>query len=52
MNRADLNLARTKVNMDLKKDNYFRVGEDFLAVETGVCKADNRRGNWPVSVGR
>ena len=54
MNRAHLNLARTKVNMDLKKDNYFREGKDFLAAETGICKMDNRRENRlakPVSVG-
>lgn len=54
MNRAHLNLARTKVNMDQKRDIYFREGKDFLAVETSVYKGDNRRRNRltkPVSVG-
>lgn len=55
MNRADLNLARTKVNMDLKKSIITEIGEDFLAVEPGVCKGDSRRENRltkPVSVGK
>lgn len=45
MNRADLNLARTKVNMDLKKSIITEIGEDIHAVETGVCKGENRREN-------
>ena len=45
MNRADLNLARTKVNMDLKKSIITEIGEDIHVVETGVCKGDNRREN-------